>query len=173
MKVEIVGEIARLNDGLPPGRSKAFEKVSESQVLADFRAALNGRDSFLHLQGSIVGFPGRSGKSHGACVGQFAIVFRRLDLNSNRSLYSILSQTLQGLLKARSSSDALFVKLCVTPPPTEDARAQDLCLVLQLEAIGSTPEQAEMRWGYGLVHVQEALIHASRLLRQHVAKPVA
>jgi len=170
MQVEIVGEIASLKDRFPPGRSKAFEKASESQVLSDFRAALSGRDSSFHVQDSIVGFPGRSGEFQGACVGQFIIVFRRLDLSGNRSLYSMLSQMLQGLLKEKSSSDALFAKLCVTAPATEDARAPELCLVLQLEAIGTTPEQAEVRWSLGLVHVQEALISASRLLRQHLAK---
>jgi hypothetical protein len=171
MKVEIVGEIARLNDGSLPGRSKALEKGSDSQVLVDFRSALSGRDSFFHLQDSIVVFPSRSCDLHGACVGQFVFVFRRLDLNGNRSLYSMLSQTLQALLKATSSSDAMFAKLCVTAPATEDARASELSFVLQLEAMGSTPGQAEMRWEFGLVHVQEALISASRQLRQHLAKP--
>jgi hypothetical protein len=169
MKVEIVGEIARLNDGFPPGRSKALEMGSDSQVLVDFRAALSGRDSFFHLQDSIVVFPGRSGDLHGACVGQFVFVFRRLDLNNDRTLYSMLSQTLQALLKATSSSDALFAKLCVRA--TGDARVSELSFVLQLEAMGTTPGQAEMRWEFGLVHVQAALISASRLLRQHLAKP--
>ena len=107
---------------------------------------------------------------HGAYAGQFVIVFRRLDLSANGSLYSILSQTLQELLKKASSSDALFATLCVTAPATEETPVLELSLVLQLEAIGSTPAQAEVCWGLGLVHLQEALLSASRLLRQHVAK---
>ena len=170
MRVEIVGEIARLKDRLLPGTSEFSQKVSESQVLADFRAALNGKDSFFQLRDVVAGFPGKSDEMHGAFVGQFVIVFRRLDLSANGSLYSILSQTLQELLKKASSSDALFATLCVTAPATEEAPAQELSLVLQLEAIGSTPEQAEVRWGLGLVHLQEALLSSSRLLRQYVAK---
>jgi hypothetical protein len=170
MRVEIVGEIARLKDRFPAGRSETFEKVSESQILADFRAALSGKDSFFQLRDFVAGFPGQPGEIHGACAGQFVIVFRRLDLSGNRSLYSLLSQTLQELLKEASSSDALFATLCVTAPATEEARAPELSLILQLEAIGSTPEQAEVRWGLGLVHVQEALLSASRLLKQHLAK---
>jgi hypothetical protein len=170
MKVQIVDEIDSLKERLSSS-SEAFEKVSENLLaLADFRAALSGRDSFFHLQDSIVGLPGQASESHGACIGQFVIVFRRLDLSGNRSLYSKLSQTLQGLLKATSSSDALFAKLCVTSPATEHAHASELSLVLQLEAIGSTPEQAELRWGFGLGHVREAIISASRLLREHLAK---
>jgi hypothetical protein len=170
MQVEIVGEIASLKGRFPQGKSKAFRKASESQVLSDFRAALSERDSFFHLQDSIVGFPGRSGEFQGACVGQFVIVFRRLDLSGNRSLYSMLSETLQGLLTETSSSDALFAKLCVAAPATEDPRAPELCLVLQLQAIGTTPEQAEVRWSLGLVRLHEALISASRLLTQHLTK---
>jgi hypothetical protein len=170
MKVEVVAEIARLKDGFPQGRGKVCEKGSDIQALADFRAALSGIDSFFYLQDSVVAFSGRPGELHGACVGQVVLVFRRLDLNGNRSLYSLLSQTLQELLKATSSSDALFAKLCLTPPSTEDARASEISLVLQLEAIGSTPEQAEIRWGYGLAHIQKALIAAASLLKLHLAK---
>jgi hypothetical protein len=170
MRVEIVGEIASLKDRLLPGRSESSQKVSESQVLAAFRAALSGKDSFFQLQDFVAGFPGKSDEMHGACVGQFVIVFRRLDLSANGSLYSILSQTLQELVKKASSSDALFATLCVRAPATEEAPAPEPSLVLQLEAIGSTPEQAEVRWGLGIVHLQEALLSASRLLRQHVAK---
>ena len=170
MRVEIVGEIASLKDRFLPGRSEPLERVSESQVLANFRAALRGKDSFFEVQDFIAGFPGQSGDMHGAYAGQFVIVFRRLDLTANRSLYSILLQTLQELLKKASSSDALFATLCLTAPAKEETRAPELSLVFQLEAIGSTPEQAEVRWGLGLVHVQEALFSASRLLRQHLAK---
>jgi hypothetical protein len=167
MKVEIVGEIAHLKDAFPLGTRER----SDTQVLVDFRAALSGSDSFFYLQDCVAVLPGRSDESQGACFGQFVLVFRRLDLNDNRDLYSMLLQTLQGLLKTTSSSDALFAKLCVTAPATEGARASGLSLVLQLEAIGSTPGQAEIRWEFGLVHVQDALISASRLLRQHLAKP--
>ena len=170
MRVEIVGEIASLKDRLLPGRSESSQKVSESQVLAAFRAALSGKDSFFQLQDFVAGFPGKSDEMHGACVGQFVIVFRRLDLSANGNLYSILSQTIQELLKKASSSDALFATLCVTAPATEETPAPEFSLVLQLEAIGSTAEQAEVRWGLGLVYLQEALLSASGLLRQHVAK---
>jgi hypothetical protein len=170
MRVEIVGEFVSLKGRLLPGVSESSQKVSENQVLANFRAALNGKDSFFQLQDFNVGFRGQSGELHGACAGQFVIVFRRLDLIANRGLYSILLQTVHELLKKASSSDALFATLCVTPPPTAAASAPEPSLVLQLEAIGSTPEQAEVRWGSGLAHLQDALLSASHLLKLHVAK---
>jgi hypothetical protein len=170
MRVETVGEIASLKDKFLPVRSEPLEKVSESEVLADLRAALGGRNSLFRLQDSIAGFSGQSGEAHGAYAGQFMIAFRRLDLSGDRNLYLLLLQTLQELLKRASSSDALFATMCVASPATEQGPARELCLVLQLEAIGSTPEQAEVRWNTGLLHVQEALLSASRLLSQHLAK---
>src|SRR5277367_4749553 len=141
MNVQIVDEITSLKHRFP-STGKSLEEANKNLLpLADFRAALGARDSFFLLQDSIVELPERSIESRGSCRGQFVIVFRRLDLIGNRSLYCKLSQTLQGLLKATSSSDALFAKLCVTPLATEDARASEFSLVLQLEAIGSTPEQ--------------------------------
>jgi hypothetical protein len=170
MKVEVVAEIPRLKEGFLPGESKVSEKGTDIRALADFRAALSGSDSFFYLQDCAVAFPGRSSELHGACSGQFVLVFRRLDLIGNRSLYSLLSQTLQELLKATSSSDALFAKLCVPAPAAKDAHASEISLVLQLDAIGSTPEQAEMRWKYGLGHIRNALIAAANLLRVHLGK---
>jgi hypothetical protein len=172
MRVEIVGEIASLKDRLLPDRTEPCERVSESQVFADFRATFSGRDSFFQLRDCVAGFPGKSGELHGVCAGQFVLVFRRLDLSANHSLYSILLKTLHELLKKTSSSDALFATLCLTSsaPATEVARALDPSLVLQLEAIGSTPEQAEVRLGLGLVHIQEALLSASHLLSKHLAQ---
>jgi hypothetical protein len=170
MRAEIVGEIVSLKDRLPAVSGEFFEKARENRVLANFRAAFSGEVSFFHLQDSIVGFPGQAGEIHGAYAGQFVITFRRLDLNRNRTLYLFLLQALQELLKKVGSSDALFATLCVTATTTEEARPPELSLVLQLDAIGTTPEQAEARWGLGLVHVQQALFSASRLLAHRLEK---
>jgi hypothetical protein len=169
MRVEIVAEIASLKDRLL-GRGEPFEKASESQVLANFRSAVSGKDSFFWLQDCVAGFTGQSDEVHGGYAGQFMIAFRRLDLSSDRNLYFLLLQTLQELLKEISSSDALFATMCLTAPATEKTQAREPHLVLQLEAIGSTPEQAEVRWSLGLVQIQEALLSASRLLRHHLEK---
>ena len=165
-----MGEIASLKERLPAVSGESFEKASENQALADFRAALSGEGFFFHLQDSIVGFPGQAGEIRGAYTGQFVITFRRLDLSCNRNLYLFLLQALQELLKMVGSSDALFATLCVTVPATEEARPREHSLVLRLDAIGTTPEQAGVRRGLGLVYVQQALLSASRLLRHHLEK---
>ena len=166
MRVETIAEIADL-------KSEPFEEASENQALADFRAAFRAKDSFYRLQDSVAGFQERSGQARGTYVGRFVIAFYRLDLSADRNLYFLLLRTLQQLLKNTSSSDALFATMCVTAPATDEAHPSEPSLIFQLEALGVTPEQAELRWGLGLQHVQEALLSASDLLRQHLvpAKP--
>jgi hypothetical protein len=173
MRAEVAVEIPSLKDKLVPVSSVSSAPANENQIFSNFCAALSGKDSFLRLQDSVAGFPGLPGATHGAYAGQVAIAFRRLDLTTDRKLYLMLLQTLQELLKNAPSSDALFVTLCVAPPATENVNASELFLILQLEAIGSTPQQAELRWGLGLAHVQDALLTASTLLRQHLAKTSA
>jgi hypothetical protein len=169
MRAEIVAEIPNLEDKFLAGVSGPIGKVSESQALAGFCAAVRGKDSFFHLQDSIAGFAGPSSKAHGAYIGQFRIAFRRLDLSGDRNLYFTLLKTLHELLERTSASDALFATMCVTAPATDQSNGGEPALVLQLEAVGVTPEQAELRWGLGLAHVQEALLCASRLMREHLA----
>ncbi len=170
MRVEIVAEIPNLKDRFLAGRSREpFEEVIESPALAKFRATVRGKDSFFHLQDFVAGFPEPSGQAPGGYVGQFRIAFRRLDLSGDRNLYFMLLQTLRELLQRTSSSDALFATMCVTAPVRDQAHSREPSLVLQLEAVGITREQAELRWDLGLVHVQEALLCASHLMKQHLA----
>jgi len=37
---------------------------------------------------------------------------------------------------------------------------------MELEAAGDSSEQATLRWGLGLAHLQQALLFTSRYLRQ-------
>ena len=150
-------------------QKRGFEEASESQALAGFRAAVRTEGSFFHFTVPVAGFQERSGqKTSGTYVNEFVIAFRRLDLSADRNLYFILLQALQELLKNTSSSDDLFATLCVTAPATDEAHASEPSLILQLEALGIRPDQAELRWDLGLQHVQEALRSASVLLRQHL-----
>jgi hypothetical protein len=170
MRVEIVSEIANLKDRLLPSRNSPAKKVDENHALAKLCAALRGKDSFLRLQDFDTGFMGRSGEAYGAYAGRFMLTFQRLDLSGDHNLHLVLLQMLMETLKKVSSSDALFVKMCVTPPTTQEAGNREHSLILQLEAIAVTPEQAELRWCSGIPPVQEALLFVSQLLRQHVVK---
>jgi hypothetical protein len=41
---------------------------------------------------------------------------------------------------------------------------------VDLEAVGDSNEQATLRWGLGLAHVQQALLFSSRYLRQKISQ---
>jgi hypothetical protein len=170
MRVEIIAEPPDLKKRVQSDRRESREEASQSNVLANFRAAVSSKDSLFRLLDSVAGFLGQSDGVPGGYASQFVIAFRRLDLSGNRNLYFVLLRTLKELLKETSSSDALFATMCVMGPITEEVLARGPYPVLQLEAIGNTPEQAEFRWMSGLAHVQKALLCASRLLALHLAK---
>ena len=98
MRVDIVAEIANL-------KSEAFEEASESQALADFRAAVRAKESFFHLQDSVAGFQERSGQARGTYVGRFVIAFRRLDLSADRGVEGDQMAILQGWLSQLSGDE--------------------------------------------------------------------
>src|SRR5262249_31166303 len=60
-------------------------------------------------------------------------------------------------------SDALWANLQIAPAQLPD-RETGHCLRLFLHARGSTPQQAEVRWGFGLAHTQQALLFVAREL---------
>jgi hypothetical protein len=45
-----------------------------------------------------------------------------------------------------------------------------LALRVDLEAVGDSNEQATLRWGLGLAHLQQALLFTSRHLRQKISQ---
>jgi hypothetical protein len=43
-------------------------------------------------------------------------------------------------------------------------------LGIELEAVGDNSDQAALRWGLGLAHLQQALLFTSRYLRQLISQ---
>jgi len=97
------------------------------------------------------------------------IAFRRLDLSNGRNLYFLVA-TLQELLKEISSSDAT---LCDdVPDGASDGKDTRRGPLLSF-AIGGNWKYGRasgVRWSLGLLQLQEALLSASLLLRQHLEK---
>ncbi len=71
------------------------------------------------------------------------------------------------VLVQRESGDALRAELLIAPV-TFPGQTSGFCLRLILHANGPTLEQAQVRWGFGLARVQQALLFASRTLRQEI-----
>jgi hypothetical protein len=82
----------------------------------------------------------------------------------------VLLQKLVELLRVAGSAETLAARLCLAAHPGVDAKPAGFALRLRLEARGNSAEQAVLRWGLGVAHVQQALLFTSRYLRQQVAQ---
>ena len=98
------------------------------------------------------------------------LVFAAEPFNFDRSRYVGLTQRLAELLTRETAPDTqraeLRVRACHFRGPARDG----FCLRIVLHARAATPEQAEVRWGFALARVQQALLFASRAIRQQIAR---
>jgi hypothetical protein len=166
MRVEVI-------ESLPEREVAAVSPLDDaavSRALKSFFAAIQSDDSMFvgeALGGVLVG--DTSGTASG-CAGDFVLRFRGANLASNRTLHFSLVEKLLELLKGAGSGDSLVVSLCLTAHPAAEAKPAGFALRLRLAARGNSPEQAGLRWGLGLAHVQQALLFTSRYLRQQMAQ---
>ena len=158
MRVEIVAELPAPATAAPP---------AESRAMPAFLAAVNGDDSLFQVLQFATWLPAPHPETHvHGFAGNFVLGFREDELNRNRGLYFSLLEKLAELLREVGSADALEARLGLTRGSSD---ANRIHLALRLLATGNSPEQAELRWGLGLVHVQQALLFTSRHLRQQLS----
>jgi len=68
------------------------------------------------------------------------------------------------LLRSAGSTETLASRICLAKK--DDA----MHLHVRLEAQGTSGDQAKLRWGLALVHLQQALLFTSRYLRQQMSQ---
>src|SRR5262249_28347488 len=145
-----------------PGRYEPREPVSDDtavdRALRNFSGAIDSDDSLFESEGPVPEVHGA-----GLCCGDFVLRLRA-GLAGNRPMQVALLGQLAGLLRTAGSAETLAARICLTP------RAAGAVLTLRLEAKGNSAEQAKLRWGLGVAHVQQALLFASRHLRQQMGQ---
>lgn len=99
---------------------------------------------------------------------RIALLFADEKFNFDPSHYQGLMTQLQKLLGSESGPDSLSLALRIGPCRFAQSEREGFHLALTLGATGDSPEQAELRWGLGLVRVQQALLFLSRVVRQHL-----
>lgn len=170
MRVQVIEKIAR-NEG---SRNTYPSAEEPSLPMKNFVATIESNDSLFQIGQPLARrFPGRTGEEC-VCTGEFVIELREPEQRAQRNLHFQLLEKLVELLKAAGSQEKLEAKLCLTTaaipqgePRRSDAGASgELGLWIQLNAKGDTKDQAELRWGLGLSHLQQALLFTSRHLRQ-------
>jgi hypothetical protein len=174
MRVEAVGEMPRRSGR---GADVAGEPGA-GLAIKSFLAAIDSGDSLLCMAQPLEGPSEDESVGGHVYSGDILLEFREVENSRNRSLHFVLIEKLIELLKEAGSNDSLETTLCLTSgsilirtsETQAPARQKELALRMRLTAKGDSADQAVLRWGLGLAHLQQALLFTSRHLRMHLGQ---
>ena len=150
--------------------AEAAEDASVRLALQNFQSLMQGDDSLFVSEHRGNWRVSRAGDGRGICSGKFSLSFKEKESGRNRGLYFQVVQKLIELLKGAGSPEALMARLCLVSAGKEESSPGVFSLGIELEAVGDSGEQAALRWGLGLAHLQQALLFTSRHLRQLISQ---
>ncbi len=150
-----------------PALVEKIEAARGHRPLSNFLFAVNSGDSLFASVRAQTWLEHRTSQEE-TCLFSTRVVLSFADtpMNFEHETYARLMEGLEGLLAKDGGSESLRIKLSLYPCRYADVARWGICLVVLLEASGGTREQAVLRWGLGLAHVQQALLFSSRVLRQ-------
>jgi hypothetical protein len=166
MRVDVVERLPE--HGAATG--EAAEDASVKLALQNFQNAIEGDDSLFVSEFRGNWRMSRAGDGRGICSGNFSLTFRSGDYGRDRGWYFQLIQKLIELLKDAGSQEVLMARLCLISAGKDGPSPGVLSLGIELEAVGDSGEQAALRWGLGVAHLQQALLFTSRYLRQIIGE---
>ena len=165
MRVDVV-------ERFPEHGAAAGEVAEDAAVklaLLNFQSMMRGEDALFVSE-----YRGNSRVSRadgrGICRGNFSLSFKENEFGRNRGLYFQLIQKLMELLKGAGSQEVLMARLCLVLAGKDESNPGVFSLGIELEAVGDNGDQAALRWGLGLAHLQQALLFTSRHLRQLISQ---
>ena len=145
-----------------------IEPARRHRPLHNFLATVNSADSVFSTARCRVWLEPETDEPS-EFASEIDLIFALEDLNAERSHYEGLCQRLLELL-AHESGETVRAELRVRRCRFNSMGGSGYCLTLFLRACGETAGQAEIRWGLGLAHVQQALLFVSRSVRQRLAQ---
>lgn len=185
MRIEIVEEPEGQRPGsvFPPEQDyvdlranpEAIEGIAVARQylpLRNFLTSVNNSESIFTTAGATAKSDLPAAVSAGPAyefASQTRIVFADPSLNWERKQYVALCAELKELLE-RDTAEATRAVLRVSSCIFTAENRPGFCLNIRLVAEGSSAQQAELRWGFGLARVQQALLFRSRSLKHHVAE---
>ena len=150
-----------------PAALREIEPARRHRPLHSFLAAVNSDDSVFSTVRCGVWLEPEQGETS-EFASQIDVVFALHEFNLDRLRYEGLCQRLMELL-TRDAGEAMHAELRLRRCYFRQTDERGFCLAMLLRARGETPGQAELRWGLGLVRLQQALLFVSRAIRQHLA----
>ena len=162
MRVDVIEAITEREGAA----GEAYSDAAVERALKNFLAAIASEDSLFagEAAGVVLG-TGNSGES--VCAGTISLKFRDEKLVRSRQAHFSLLEKLSDLLKQAGSAESLRALLSAGSV-VSDRQEPEYALRMRLEATGNSREQAGLRWGLGLAHVQQAVLFTSRSLRQQL-----
>jgi hypothetical protein len=150
-----------------PAAISQIGAARENSPLTGFLAAVNGAGSLFSTARAKVWEDAPS-----PSVAEFTfhsrvdLMFARAEFNFIPERYEDAVQRLVVLWMRDTSGDALSVRLEILPCAYGDAKKEGAALRLTLSSRSASADQARVRWGLGIVRVQQALLFVSRAMRQ-------
>jgi hypothetical protein len=174
MRVEAVGQIQRRTGGV----GDVAPDAAAGLAIKNFLLAIESDDSLFGVAQPLAGSSPSESTGNHVFSGDIVLEFREAENSRNRSLHFLLMEKLIELLKEAGSQETLEAMLCLTPGSIsvsgsgreERPIQKQFAIWIRLAAKGDSAEQAVLRWGLGLAHIQQALLFTSRHLRLHLAQ---
>ena len=173
MRVEVVEKVATRTKA----SAGAAGDASASLAVKNFLAAIDGEDSLFCVAQPLAGPSPDESATGRVYSGDMILEFRQVEHRRQRNLHFLLLEKLIELLKGAGSQESLETALCLTsgtipaggslntPSSEENPSQKEMALWIKLAAKGDSTDQAGLRWGLGLAHLQQALLFTSHHLR--------
>jgi hypothetical protein len=145
----------------------------EHTPLAGFLAAVNGPGSlFATVRAKTWDETGGPAGAEFTFHSRVDLMFARAEFNFMAERYEDVARRLVELWMKDASGDTLSVRIEILPcdyivaKTGGPAKTEGAALRLILSSRSASAEQARVRWGLGIVRVQQALLFVSRAMRQ-------
>lgn len=161
MRVEILASA-----GLP----EAPPHLPENRALQALLQAVNAEESLFRIR--CCEAPQETGADPSGqklYSGSFLLNFSDDALNRERGQYFALLESLRELLVRAGSEDSLEARLGLADSAGSEGKGGAYSLYVQLISRGESAAQAELRWGLGAAHLQQAVLFSARLLRKKLS----
>lgn len=150
-----------------PAAISQIGAAPENSPLAGFLTVVNGAGSlFSTVRAKVWEEPNSQAGAEFTFHSRVDLMFARSEFNFIPERYEDAVQRLVMLWMKDSSGDALSVRMEILPCAYKAEKQEGAALRMMLTARSASAEQARVRWGLGIVRVQQALLFVSRAMRQ-------